>query len=72
MRYKGKLVAFLKDVFLDDVFESAQNTDVYVKNMYFKNPHGCVSDLYLGDDLMNDIKTKFYFLLAFYQMAIYK
>jgi hypothetical protein len=37
----------------------------YVQNMYFENPSGCVPTEYLGEDVMNDIHTKFYYPLAF-------
>ena len=37
----------------------------YVQKMYFENPHCCVPAEYLGEDLMNDIHTKFYYPLAF-------
>jgi hypothetical protein len=37
----------------------------YVHNMYFEDPNGCVPAEYLGEDVMNDIHTKFYYPLAF-------
>lgn len=40
-------------------------TKKYVKRMYFEKPKGCVPTEYLGDDLLYDIRTKFYFPLAY-------
>jgi hypothetical protein len=44
----------------------------YVQNMYFENPNGCVPAKYLGEDLMNDIHTKFYYPLAFLRFLFLK
>ena len=38
---------------------------VYVLEMYFEDPRGCVPAKYIGEDLMENIHTKFYYPLAF-------
>jgi|SRR5208337_4162915 len=51
---------------------SSADVHEYVQNMYFENPHGCVPAKYLGEDVMNDIRTKFYYPLAFLKWLFQK
>jgi hypothetical protein len=44
----------------------------YVQSMYFEKPKGCIPINYLGEDLMNDIQTKFYFPLSFLRVLFLK
>jgi hypothetical protein len=43
----------------------ANSIRAYVQEMYFQKPHGCLPYKYIGEDLTNDIRTKFYYPLAF-------
>jgi hypothetical protein len=48
------------------------NVQEYVQDMYFVDPHGCVPAKYLGEDVMNNIHTKFYYPLAFIRWLFQK
>jgi hypothetical protein len=67
MNYRQKFEEFLikEASYIGGHPSSLEGMKKYVKNMYFENPHGCVPAKYLGEDLMNDIHTKFYYPLAF-------
>ena len=44
----------------------------YVQEMYFQNPNGCLPYKYLGEDTINDIRTKFYYPLSFLEWLFKK
>jgi hypothetical protein len=44
----------------------------YVQEMYFQDPNGCLPYKYLGQDITNDIRTKFYYPLAFLEWLFKK
>lgn len=51
---------------------SPEGIQKYVQNMYFEDPKGCVPVKYIGEDLMNDIHTKFYYPLSFIRWLFVK
>jgi hypothetical protein len=67
MNYRQKFEQFLlqEAPYLGGNPPNLECVQKYVQNMYFVEPHGCVPDKYLGEDVMNDIQTKFYFPLTF-------
>ncbi len=44
----------------------------YVQEMYFQDPNGCLPFKYLREDVINDIRTKFYYPLAFLEWLFKK
>lgn len=44
----------------------------YVQEMYLQDPEGCLPYKYLGEDIINDIRTKFYYPLAFLEWLFKK
>jgi hypothetical protein len=44
----------------------------YVQEMYFQDPNGCLPSKYLGKEIMDDIRTKFYYPLAFLEWLFKK
>jgi len=58
---KRKIMSKFVKAFRKFIDEETGYDEDCVDNMYLKDPGGCVPEEYIGDDLLQDIKDKFYF-----------
>jgi len=56
---------FLLTDYPSDAGETLKEAQKYAKEMYFSDPDGSIPDQYIGEDILNDINSKFYRVLSF-------
>jgi hypothetical protein len=73
MNYRRQFEKFLLQnaPFLGGETENLKGIHNYIQKIYFEDPKGCIPDEYIGEDLMNDIQSKFYFPLAFLRLLFF-